>query len=463
MVMIDLESLSVQLREEDFRKNFDWIVCSQIIDAFAGSSLADQISSLKVLANYVADVVPNAQKAGQRVTEVAFLNDSDATLNLYSMVLVDNLLTTDPKSISKESVIFITKKLIHCMDVDIERSLELIDELVELIDERNEPLVEITLKDFQCVYQTIEDQERVDHVAILLKLSACVNNSSDLESDNDAFLSLWSHIDGRILLNLSYGSVQPNEKNIEPILHNYHTLDSQLKPCVLLVIANYITNRERQRQITRWLPENFLYDFFTMYQSFDLSKPWEFQSIILLSKVSSLASCCLEGVVDLFLTKLEPMCIESIIQVRFEIIEIQLDALSKILLPVLFALDTEDEDKIFQFLNRLVSLGDDRLNWVVNRIRFNYLAQECSYPSINRLKEALSVLKLDGSVQSKDLALMSKVLGFYVDDCKENDWFLHAVNECESAMTTDKENQDGNYSIYANNIKYTRAIIDKQG
>lgn len=454
---MDLEKLSISLRDENFRRELDKQVIIDIINGFKLMNSKDQISGCKVLGNYVSEIKENSELVGSMIEEIIF-NSGDIQLNYIQMITVSNILTTSPKSIGKFQLNLVFKKLIKIMECNLETSMDLIDDMVDLVEEGNSHILEITIEDFKTVYQTCGD------CSLTLKLSGLIRENVQIEDDK-IFKNVLSVMNNdQILLNISYCLNQPNLNTIESVFSKFKDNDNEdLRPSLMLIISNFITDVQRKEIVEEWLPNEFLIGYFKGYfETFEISKPWIFQSINLLNKIPLNKFDIDLNMIHNFVEKLRIICIKSIVQIRFEVISLQIDVLSKFLNEMTKRKDEKSRDEILEFVNTLFGI-DSQLDRVLIRLRLNFLSfiksdeEYYNYDHKDILMNTLKMIEFkDGKIESKDLSLLSKILGIYVKEFKNELWFKEIIQQCDELSLQDT---DPNITIFLNNLKYTKMCL----
>lgn len=455
---MNLEELSIALRDLNYRKEFDGNVILDLIEEFPSMDLNGRINTSKAIANYVSDIEDNTKKIAPIIHKIVF-NDEDERLNEIQMILVSNILTTIPDSMGEYCMNLTFNKLVTVMNCNLEMSMELVDEMVD-VKEDNEFVVKVNSQNFLKVYGTCGD------VPLVLKLSGLLIKG-DENTDEMSFKKIITDIkDEQVLLNVSYALDQPNNVTIQDAFKKYQDTNDEggLRPSLLLMISNFINTTERKTLVVDWLQDDFLIDYFKSYnENFDVLKPWVFQSIVLLNKIPLAKFKIDEMVIPNFIGKLKTLCNKSIIQIRLEVVSLQIDGLSKLLNEI--TRRNESNTEILQFVNSLYGI-DEQLDRVLIRLHLNYLSfvkTEGSEYDKDLLENTIKGVNFnDGKIETKDLSLLSKVMGMYVKDCKEESWFKEIIKNCEELVSQHNEpssQKDANYSIFLNNLRFIKANL----
>lgn len=449
---MDLKALSVSLRDEAFRRELDKSVIVELVAKFNSIDVEDKISASKVLSNYVSDVPENARLVGSRAHEIVFVT-LEKEINAIQMILVSNILTTDAGSIEKDHLNVIFKRLVKVVDCDLESAMDLLDDIAD-VSNGNEPSLEVDLVDFMSIYHACGDGP------LVMKLSGLLHDSD--AGNDELYAKLLNEVTNeQLLLNLSYCLNQPNMNTIEYVLSKFTSGDAALKPSLMLIMANFITDAERKEVVQSRLPKTFLINYFESYTKLDISKPWNFQSIALLKKVSLTPFSIDDKTVTLFVEKLKTLCIKEVVQIRFEVVSLQFDVLSKLLCEVT---RRDKSNGILDFVNELYGI-DSQLDRVLVRLKLNFLTtvkiEELEYNPSEQLNDTLQRIQLDeGKIESSDLSLLSKVLGLYVQDFKSQVWFKEIIQKCQDVANSHQDaTSDPNFSIFLNNLQFAKMSL----
>lgn len=527
----ELEELAVSLRDETKRRTLPKTEIQYVFHHLTQNQpiqntvqLNTSILSLKILSNFVADVPENASFVIKLIKDTipmvpfdliqfpsgsANINEVELFTNVQ-LILINNLLTTSKESFSMEicnlmlDKIFSLFTLCESASIDINNAL-----VVEILDEF-EPIVGkipalkfLILRD---LCRCINDNARADGDEDLTLSSSkvCLKYSCNIDvprlsttEKEHLFFELYDDLnstdDEQILLNISYELKIGTEAFFERLLSTVFDSNGVLKirnhiPMSLIVLANEITSEKTMMKFVERVSVERLTDtyFSQIYPELTLQLPWELQSIVLFNKlpigqlaISNVSLAC-------YINKLSSLIRYTTLQIRLEVVSLQLVFLGKILAQTE---NVEQRKSIVDFLNNLKLSNEydsfpTEFKQTLNQVSFPFLSFRKGSPSdvgdilSVTLREAGEILERSMAgkigVQIKYLIELSQILGFYVQLYGSEEWFQRCFNILETSvegskrqlkMQMDKEPskyEQVAWRVLEDNIKYTDALL-KQG
>ncbi|KAG0681258.1 hypothetical protein C6P40_003152 [Pichia californica] len=524
-----LEKLSIYLREESNRRNISHSEIEHVFNHlmknvhFQNSiQLHTSILSLKILSNYIADVPENCSFLMSLVKDDIYILPSNSIqlsnpsldikeITLFhkvTVILFNNLLTTNKESIPRKQCMDIFDNLIESFTLCESAGIETDNEsLIEVIDECQSIIGKIDSERFLllrdlCRYINDSAKSCGDEDLILLSSKVILKYSCNLEVVNndsvkeELFFKLFSDInsvdDEQILLNISYELKIGSNQFFKKLLNLVFDSNGLLKitkgiPMLMIILSNEITTEFKMNEflnIINIYDFNELY-FNNIYPNLSLKLPWELQSIVLLNKIPISRILIGYDALNKYINKLSKLISYTTIQIRSDIISLQLVFLSKILA------NTKNKQQLEHILNYLtdIKLSNDyskfsnEFKLVINQVYFPYLGiSKRKNLQDEKFSNVLQIVLTDSSeiiqkslidktpIQMKYLIELSQIFGFYVKNFKTQEWFVDSFQSFENIVEDSKRQIDLNnqkltgyeqtaWNVLQDNFKYTDVLL----
>lgn len=524
-----LEKLSIYLREESNRRNISHSEIEHVFNHlmknvhFQNSiQLHTSILSLKILSNYIADVPENCSFLMSLVKDDIYILPSNSIqlsnpsldikeITLFhkvTVILFNNLLTTNKESIPRKQCMDIFDNLIESFTLCESAGIETDNEsLIEVIDECQSIIGKIDSERFLllrdlCRYINDSAKSCGDEDLILLSSKVILKYSCNLEVVNndsvkeELFFKLFSDInsvdDEQILLNISYELKIGSNQFFKKLLNLVFDSNGLLKitkgiPMLMIILSNEITTEFKMNEflnIINIYDFNELY-FNNIYPNLSLKLPWELQSIVLLNKIPISRILIGYDALNKYINKLSKLISYTTIQIRSDIISLQLVFLSKILA------NTKNKQQLEHILNYLtdIKLSNDyskfsnEFKLVINQVYFPYLGifkrknlQDEKFSNVLQIvltdsSEIIQKSLIDKTpIQMKYLIELSQIFGFYVKNFKTQEWFVDSFQSFENIVEDSKRQIDLNnqkltgyeqtaWNVLQDNFKYTDVLL----
>lgn len=524
-----LEKLSIYLREESNRRNISHSEIEHVFNHlmknvhFQNSiQLHTSILSLKILSNYIADVPENCSFLMSLVKDNIYILPSNSIqlsnpsldikeITLFhkvTVILFNNLLTTNKESIPRKQCMDIFDNLIESFTLCESAGIETDNEsLIEVIDECQSIIGKIDSERFLllrdlCRYINDSAKSCGDEDLILLSSKVILKYSCNLEVVNndsvkeELFFKLFSDInsvdDEQILLNISYELKIGSNQFFKKLLNLVFDSNGLLKitkgiPMLMIILSNEITTEFKMNEflnIINIYDFNELY-FNNIYPNLSLKLPWELQSIVLLNKIPISRILIGYDALNKYINKLSKLISYTTIQIRSDIISLQLVFLSKILA------NTKNKQQLEHILNYLtdIKLSNDyskfsnEFKLVINQVYFPYLGiSKRKNLQDEKFSNVLQIVLTDSSeiiqkslidktpIQMKYLIELSQIFGFYVKNFKTQEWFVDSFQSFENIVEDSKRQIDLNnqkltgyeqtaWNVLQDNFKYTDVLL----
>lgn len=524
-----LEKLSIYLREESNRRNISHSEIEHVFNHlmknvhFQNSiQLHTSILSLKILSNYIADVPENCSFLMSLVKDNIYILPSNSIqlsnpsldikeITLFhkvTVILFNNLLTTNKESIPRKQCMDIFDNLIESFTLCESAGIETDNEsLIEVIDECQSIIGKIDSERFLllrdlCRYINDSAKSCGDEDLILLSSKVILKYSCNLEVVNndsvkeELFFKLFSDInsvdDEQILLNISYELKIGSNQFFKKLLNLVFDSNGLLKitkgiPMLMIILSNEITTEFKMNEflnIINIYDFNELY-FNNIYPNLSLKLPWELQSIVLLNKIPISRILIGYDALNKYINKLSKLISYTTIQIRSDIISLQLVFLSKILA------NTKNKQQLEHILNYLtdIKLSNDyskfsnEFKLVINQVYFPYLGifkrknlQDEKFSNVLQIvltdsSEIIQKSLIDKTpIQMKYLIELSQIFGFYVKNFKTQEWFVDSFQSFENIVEDSKRQIDLNnqkltgyeqtaWNVLQDNFKYTDVLL----
>lgn len=495
----ELDDLSVSLRNEEVRLNFPKEKIEDVI-----SQLKNKLDErdykfcsllMKILVNYVADVVENAKFVYELIKDilpVAIGVETDDDKKFFmqvQLILINNMLTTNKEMFEKDHCLVIFEALLKIDSETVDDSL-----IVEILQDIHSIISQVEIRKFlemkkilKEIRSTGDDEvcEMVDSVLLQYSTSlTCesLDNTEKLTIFKELFCQLKSMNDEQVLLNVVFEmNIDSEEFYKELIDIIFDPKTTRIKhqehlPALLLLLSNQIRNENDMKRFVESVSINNLieYYFHTVYPNLTLKHPWELQSIALLNKIPL---TCIKSIqrttLENYLNALSKLITTTTLQINVNLVILQMTFLGKILGSIE---DTRNKELINGFLTD-IKLSNEYESFphefkiILNQVYFQYLythkdSEDDEVKTVlqNTLEESERLLK--GSIEGRMplqmiyLVELSKIFGFYVSKYRTEEWFKKSFDTMISVFNDANEQMQKNgnptWKILENNIQYTK-------
>lgn len=528
----DLDDLAISLREEKNRYTVTQKTIEEVFQFFLSIIPCETVSqyelgslSLKVLANYVADVSENAnfvfnlvenilpiapaENPGSQQTNTAIETEAINFFIQVQWILLSNLVTTLKSTIPKSYEDHLFDDLLNfvlicesrCLETDFYLVLEILEDIQPQLG-KFEIAKFLILRDLcKLIKENAEaegDEElQTSAMKVCLKYSLNLDSSKLTTSEKESlFFKLYSElestVDEQILLNVSFEFQICTLSFFENLIGLFFNKDTgELKiekhiPISLLLLSNEIVSEDL---MNRFVSEVSLAGlvrtyFHNVYPQLSFKSPWELQSIALLNKIP-IANIIIDSTsLRNYTTTLTKLINTTTLQISMGVVALQLTFLGKILASN--NLEMKQKKDIVQFLDDF-KLSNDYKNFgnefkqLLNQTYFPFLCNHKDQhdsnefvktmleKTINESKELLDLCIRDKTpVQMTYLIELSKIFGFYAEDFKQCDWFIagfctfqKVFSDVNDQMNKMSTPEQNAWRLLENNIKFTSAIISE--
>lgn len=524
-----LEELSISLRDISNRISISQSEIENVFNLLmknipfqSNRQLHTCILSLKVFANYVAEVPENATFFVKLVEKTfpIVANPIKETIDVEQLayfykiqfILLNNIMTTSKECISKEICNDILDKIFELfttcesigIDIDGESIIEILDECQSIVG-KIESNKFIILRDMcRCINDEARADGDEDLISTSLKVAlkySCNLDVSNLDENEkiDFFFKLFNDLtcidDEQVLLNVSYELKIGSITFFNALLDKLFDVNGKLKTknhilMSLIILSNEITSEAMMSAFLSKVSVHELTEiYFTqIYPGLTLKLPWELQSIVLFNKIPLNNISISDNALSCYINTLTSLITYATLQIRLDVICLQVVFLGKILGS---NEDPTQRDPIFNFL-KVLKLSNEYPSFPA---AFKQSLNQVYFPYLNRLKEtpetAGEILKItlvdaydilekalvdNTAVQMKYLIELSQIFGFYVRSYGREDWFQRCFKLLETSVEDSKKQVESQiksgqkelnhyentaWRVLEDNFKYTEVLLNQ--
>lgn len=503
----EVNELSVSLRELDNRITVEKSLIDSIISNLPDANAEYKIAAFKVLGNYVADVPANASYLADKLENISStIHEGDENwqviLKIY-FILLANILTTNGECLANEKCIQLFSTITNFVEFGIVKKSDLenecisvINSLCELIngsDQNAQYILDVTIDQFEIWHAAVKgvqnEQNEPTGNSLLFTLSTRLKE--DKESKSSSFFiklltKLKTPTDDQILLNVAFATHEPSEAILQDfligIIKDDQVLASSHIGSLLLILANAIVSNSIKEKIISCLPKNFANQYFAnIYSIFDISKPWDFQSILLLMKLPLNLLMVDSKAINTFTEHLDILINETTLQLRQDVILLQFKAIGQLLSAALSDVTISSNKEtillLLKYLDELCRKEEYKtypipLRHLVQKIYFEFLSKvpttlqehqilELELSLSDRVRNLVGKIKVSemGRVDLHYLLSLSTFLGVYAQIFGKELWYSSVLNDIYSLVSTQAKAQSPNdkgLEILLNNLEYAK-------
>lgn len=467
-----LEAFAVQLRDVGNRRTISEATIGKVCDIYLANTKLSPIA-VKVLANYVSDITENAAFVYNKIHRCFPIMTGDGFYATVQLVLLNNILTTNRECVSKEDASDFLGRI-----AGLARQAEEADEdvLVESFDELTDITVAVDVNTFMKIREMMVKIGTEEALDVALRLSVKVKSDDmDDKEKEEIFFKLYDTVkagDGiseQIILNVSYELGINDTGFFVRLLEKVFAqgeLVAESKPTALLIVSNEVISKLRMECLLRVVNiPKLVNEYFTeIYPKLTFEKPWELQSIVLFTKLSTDKVELSDVARSVYIKHLRKLLTPAAVQVNTDVSILQLTFLSRTFNG---EPDTEALIRYFKSKSKEYNL---EFRYALNKFYFSYLTRNRNgIKDEGVIRETIEEAKrlLEESQKSRVpiqityMLELSKLFGIYAQEYAQKEWFVNSFRTFESMVKEVQGKTDDNpaWEILGNNIRFTGSFM----